>query len=72
VAKKISMLDVLALTPAERLVLVEQIWDSIASVPESMELTDAQRAELERRFKEYRIDPTAGSPWDVVRARIQG
>ena len=70
-AKKISISDVLALTPAERIELVGQIWDSIASEPESVELTDAQREELERRLAAYHVDSAAGDPWEIVKDRIQ-
>lgn len=69
-SKKVSISDVLELTPAERLQLVEEIWDSIASVPESVEVTEAQRQELDRRLEAFRADPTAGDPWEVVKARI--
>ena len=64
------MADVLALSPEERLLLVEEIWDSIANVPESVALTEAQRRELDERLAEYRNDPTAGSPWEQVKSRI--
>ena len=70
--KKVSIADVLELSPAERILLVEQIWDSIASVPESVELSEAHRAELDNRLAAYRADPDAGDPWDVVKARIMG
>jgi putative addiction module component (TIGR02574 family) len=68
--KAISIAEVLALPVADRLKLVEAIWDSIAEVPEALNLTPAQEAELDRRLESYRQDPTAGSPWPEVRARI--
>ena len=68
--KKVSISDVLELSPAERLQLVEEIWDSDASVPDSIEVTEAQRRELDRRLEAFRANPTAGDPWEVVKARI--
>ena len=68
---KISMADVLKLTPEERLTLVEEIWDSIAAVPEAIQLTDAQRRELEARLAEHRATPDAASPWRGVAARVR-
>ena len=68
--KPISMAEVLALPVAERLKLVETIWDSIAEIPDALELTQAQEAELDRRLDAYRKDPTVGSPWSEVKARI--
>lgn len=64
------MSDILALSVAERIRLLEDIWDSIAEVPEAVELTDAQRRELDRRLDSYRENPSAGSAWDAVKARI--
>jgi putative addiction module component (TIGR02574 family) len=64
------MSDVLELPVSERLELVGDIWDSIAQAPDAVELTEAQRVELERRLEAYRRDPNAGSPWTEVKARI--
>ncbi|MFT3907413.1 MAG: addiction module protein [Steroidobacteraceae bacterium] len=68
--KSIRLSDVLELPVEERLELVGNIWDSIAQVPDAVELTDSQRAELDRRLEAYRRDPSAGSPWAEVKARI--
>ncbi len=64
------MSDVLALPLDERLRLVGDIWDSIASAPEAIELTQPQRDELEARLTAYRRNPAAGAPWPDVRARL--
>jgi len=68
--KPISIAEVLALPVDERLKLMETIWESIAEVPEALELTPAQEAELDRRLDAYRKNPTAGSPWPEVKARV--
>jgi putative addiction module component (TIGR02574 family) len=41
--------DFLNLSVPERILLVEDMGDSIAAVPESVSLNEAQRAELDRR-----------------------
>lgn len=64
--------DILNLAVAERIQLVEDIWDSIAQVPEAVQLSDAQKDELERRLTAYHEDPQSASPWAVVRERILG
>src|SRR5260221_14566136 len=69
--KHISVADVIALPVAERLRLVEVIWDSIAEVPEQLELSPAQAQELDRRLAAFEKDPTQGSPWQEVRARLE-
>lgn len=68
--KPIRLSDVLELPVEERLELVGNIWDSIAQVPDAVALTEAQRAELDRRLEAYRRNPKAGSPWAEVKARI--
>ena len=70
-ARNITLADVLPLSVPERIQLVEEIWDSIAVFPDAIELTDAQRRELDVRIEAHRQDPTGGAPWDEVRARIQ-
>ena len=68
--KPLKLAEVLALPVPERLKLVEEIWDSIAAFPESVELTPPQEAELERRLESYQTNPTEGSPWADVQSRI--
>ncbi len=65
------MNDILSLPAAERLQIVEAIWDSIAADPESLPVTDAQRKEIEARLEAYRKDPSLAIPWDVARARLR-
>lgn len=65
-----SISDLLKLPVAERIRLVEAIWDSIAAAPDALELSDADREELDRRWAAFERDPSAGSPWADVRARI--
>mgnify|MGYP001557731641 CR=1 FL=1 len=63
--------DVLNLSVSERIQLVEDIWDTIAEVPEEVGLTDDLKAELDRRLDAYHQDPNEGSPWGMVRERIK-
>jgi putative addiction module component (TIGR02574 family) len=63
--------DVLNLSITERIQLVEDIWDTIAEVPEEIELTDAQKAELDHRLEAFHRNPGEGSPWSVVKERIR-
>ena len=67
---KVSVADALKLSISDRIQLVGDIWDSIATVPESVSLTAAQREELDRRLEDYRQHPDEGSPWEEVRSRI--
>lgn len=68
--KSILLTEARGLPVAERLKLVEAIWDSIAESHDQLPLTEAQAAELERRLVEYEKNPEAGASWDEVRERI--
>ncbi len=68
--KTISVNDLLNLNVKERLQLVEDLWDSIAEIPEEIELTAAQREELDKRLEAYHREPGLGSPWADVKRRI--
>ncbi len=63
--------DILSLSVAERIQLIEDIWDSIVEMPQEVPLTEEQKAELDRRLDAYHQDPTEGSPWGLVRERIR-
>ena len=62
--------EILELSVAERIQLVEDIWDSIVADPASLSLTDAQRQELDRRLDALEEAPARGAAWEVARARI--
>ena len=70
--KSISMSEILKLSIPERIQLVEDIWDSIAAVPEAIELTEAEKEELDRRFASMDANPDSCIPWEVVKRSILG
>ncbi|OLE55925.1 MAG: addiction module protein [Acidobacteria bacterium 13_1_20CM_3_53_8] len=63
--------DILQMSVAERIQLVEDIWDSIAAVPEAIPLTDEERQELDRRLEMYAQNPDEGIPWDELKERVR-
>jgi len=67
---EISVANILKLDVSERIQLVEDVWDSIASVPEAMLLNDKQKKELDGRIAAYHKNPSLGSPWKDVKKRI--
>ena len=68
--KPITLEEVLRLPVAERIRIVEAIWDSIADSPEALDLSEEQKAELDRRLEALEKNPDAGSPWSEVRNRV--
>ena len=63
--------EILALPVAERMRLVEAIWDSISAVPDALPLTQWQKDELDRRLAEFEADPDSGATLEEVFARIR-
>lgn len=67
--------ELFKLTAAERLELVEELWDSIAAEAERdvgvLPLTDAQKEELDRRIAAHRADPSRVVPWEEVRKELR-
>ena len=55
----------------ERIRLVEDLWDSIAADQGAAPITDAHRAELDRRLDAYALDGDPGRPVDEVIAEIR-
>lgn len=58
------------LTPSEKILLAEELWDSVASEEKLFPLTDDQKVELDARLASYTTDPEAGDSWEAVRNRI--
>ena len=63
--------DLRQLPVAERISLVEALWDSIADDQSQLELTEPQKTELDRRLA-AREGRSAASPWADVKRRILG
>jgi putative addiction module component (TIGR02574 family) len=66
--------ELLELTPAERIELVEVLWDSVT--PDDMPpLTDEQIRACEHELAEHRADPSSSIPWEEakqwLRARLK-
>ncbi len=59
------------LSLAERILLVEELWDSIAAEAEELEVPPSHKDELDRRLVAYEAEPHAGASWEEVKARLQ-
>jgi putative addiction module component (TIGR02574 family) len=56
------------LTPPEKLQLVEDLWDDLASTPETVPVHDWQKQELARRKANLLKNPGSGLGWEEVNA----
>jgi putative addiction module component (TIGR02574 family) len=61
----------LKLSKPERILLVEQIWDSLAREQDAPELTAAQKKELDRRLAQLKRTGPIGSSWEDVKKRLR-
>jgi putative addiction module component (TIGR02574 family) len=62
--------ELMKLTPAERIELVEDLWASIG--PDGLPpLSPEELDELDRELAEHRADPSGSETWEVVRASLQ-
>ncbi len=57
------------LTDEEKLILIGESWDEVMSEA-SLELSDWQKEELDRRMKHAEEHPEDSVPWEVVRERL--
>jgi putative addiction module component (TIGR02574 family) len=61
-------IDVQAM-PDEQLDLMSRIWESFARDPDSLPLTSAQAAELDRRMELFDEGRMATTTWEEIQAR---
>jgi putative addiction module component (TIGR02574 family) len=59
------------LSPAEKLQLVEDLWDDLAANSENVPIHDWQIREVERRRANLEINPSSGVLWEDVKRRIR-
>jgi len=73
--RKTLLEGLVELSAAERIMLAQDLWDSVASDPDAWELTAAQKRELARRLKSMRArvsdGEASGSSWKQVKSRIR-
>ncbi len=56
------------LSVEDRLLLVEEIWDSIAQTQQTVPLSESQQQELERRLRDQEQNPDDFVSWETVKA----
>lgn len=63
--------EILKLSVAERIQLVEDVWDSIAATPEQLSVTEAQKTELDRRRQRFEQGAATTRTWDEVKVSLK-
>lgn len=66
----IDIKEIRKLSVEERIVLVESIWDSIAddTNPEGLAIPEAEKAEILKRFKDFKSGNQKTYSWDEVKS----
>ena len=59
------------LSPTEKLQLVQDLWDDLASNPQDVPVHDWQVEELERRKANLQKNPASALSWEEVMRRIR-
>ena len=68
---KVSDIPKLArLTAAEKLLLIEELWDSIASDESSVPVPKSLRVELDKRYERYKAQPDSLLTLEELKDRI--
>jgi len=62
--------EIRSLPVEQRVALAESIWNSVAEDEAGFELTDAQKAELDRRLRRRSGSRNKGLSWEEVKKRI--
>lgn len=64
--------ELLKLPACDRAELAMALWESLSDVERdgAFELSDAERAELDRRWAEHLGNPDAAVPWSQVRSKL--
>ena len=66
--------ELLKLPAADRAELAMALWESLTDTQRDsdLQLTEVQRAELDRRWAEHVANPASAVPWADVRAKLLG
>jgi putative addiction module component (TIGR02574 family) len=60
-----AAIDLASLTPEEKLDLIDELWTSLEG--DAVELSEEQRAELDRRLERLELQGPIGTHWESVR-----
>jgi putative addiction module component (TIGR02574 family) len=64
--------ELFSLERAERLQLVEDLWDSIAKEESHVPLSDWRIQELQARKERFMANPDSGRSWEQIKRRARG
>jgi putative addiction module component (TIGR02574 family) len=66
-----NSITVFDLSPAEKLQLVEDLWDDLAATPGEIPVHDWQVKELARRKENLMSNPASGLSWEEISSKVR-
>ncbi len=67
----VDNIDIQKLSQSERILLAEELWDSVAKNQDVLEVTDAQKKVLNERMAAYEASPNEGMSWEEVKNEMK-
>lgn len=67
-APTLESLGIDKLTPDERVELAHAILESVDAETDPLQLTEAQKREIDRRLAEHAANPGSAIPWEQIKA----
>lgn len=59
------------LSTSEKILRLQEQWDRIAENPDEVEVTEAQKSELDARLAAAEQKPDSAVPWTTVQAELR-
>jgi putative addiction module component (TIGR02574 family) len=66
-----SNIDIHQLSQSERILLAEELWDSVATNQDLLQVTDAQKKVLDERIASYKNSPDEVISWNKVKNEMK-
>jgi putative addiction module component (TIGR02574 family) len=64
-----AAIDLASLTAEQKLERIDELWTSLEA--DAFELSEEQRAELDRRIERLDVQGPIGTPWESVRDEMR-
>lgn len=65
-------MNIQQMSVSERILLAQELWESVAAKADDISVTKAQTELLDSRLQALASDGNIGESWDVVKQRILG
>ena len=67
----VKNIDIQQLSQSERILLAEELWDSVARNQDDLEVTESQKKVLDERMAAYKASPHEGLSWEEVKNEMK-